>query len=458
MTANRILVVDDEDSLRRVLQVQLEQSGYSVDTAADAQQALSVLQEAHYDLVITDMRMPGASGLDLLKQIQVDHPGVPVIMLTAFATIETAVEAMKAMKAGAYHYITKPVHADELRVVVDRALEHVGLLEEVRNLRASLDQKYGFENIIGRSDALLRVLDMAARAAQTDSTVLIRGETGTGKELLARAIHFNSRRKSKLFVTINCGPIPTELLESELFGYLKGSFTSALTHKKGKIETADGGTLFLDEIGEMPLELQVKLLRLIQQGEIEKVGATETTRVDVRIVAATHRNLQSMIEDGEFREDLYYRLAVIPLTLPSLRERLEDIPDLVSHLFSKIKEKHGKAGTDASGGPTALFLAASLAGQCSGDGERSGADNGAGPPRRDHAERSSRLSPARAARFRSAASGIAAAGNQPGRSGKRADPAGVAKVQLESDAGCEVSGSQSKDSHLPYGKTRNPPA
>jgi transcriptional regulator with PAS, ATPase and Fis domain len=222
---------------------------------------------------------------------------------------------------------------------VSRALERQKLIEEVATLRQNLDRKYGFENIIGHSDALLSVLDMAARAARTNSTILIRAETGTGKELLARAIHFNSLRKDKPFVTINCGAIPKDLLESELFGHVKGSFTGAVSHKKGRIELAHGGTLFLDEIGEMPLELQVKILRVIQQGEIEKIGGTEPGKVDVRIIAATHRNLQAMLEDETFREDLYYRLAVIPLELPPLRERAEDIPELVQYFFVRTREK-----------------------------------------------------------------------------------------------------------------------
>jgi two-component system NtrC family response regulator len=244
------------------------------------------------------------------------------------------------MKAGAYDYITKPIDYEELMLVVNRAVEHQQLVEEVHSLRLSLDQKYGFESITGRSKVLLHVLEMAARVAQRDSTVLIRGETGTGKELLARAIHQNSRRKDQAFVTINCGAIPKDLMESELFGHAKGSFTGAFAPKRGKVESADGGTLFLDEIGELPVELQVKLLRLIQQGEIEKIGAPVPLKVDVRIIAATHRNLQNLIEDGAFREDLYYRLAVIPLELPPLREREDDIPELVQSLFVKAKQKH----------------------------------------------------------------------------------------------------------------------
>ncbi len=339
MTQSRILIVDDDQSLRRVLEVQLEQEGYVAASAASAQQALSMLQLQSYDLVITDLKMAGLSGIAVLKEIRSQYPETIIIILTAFGTVETAVEAMKA---GAYDYLTKPVHADEMSLVVRRALEHFRLVKEIRILRASLNEKYGFDNILGRSDALLQVLDTAARAARTNSTVLIRGETGTGKELLAKAIHFNSSRKDKPLVTINCAAIPKELLESELFGHKKGAFTGAVADKKGKAEMADGGTLFLDEIGEMPLELQVKVLRLIQEGEIEKVGSERRNKVDVRIIAATHRDLQAMIEDGAFREDLYYRLAVIPLTLPPLRERPEDIPELAQHFFGRSKEKNGR--------------------------------------------------------------------------------------------------------------------
>lgn len=339
MSKRRILVVDDDESLRRVTQVQLQHSGYDVTTASDGTEASDVLQRFPADLVITDLKMPGVSGMELLKKIRSEYPEIVIIMVTAFGTIETAVEAIKA---GAYDYITKPVQVEELRLTVSRALDHLDLQEQVRSLRTSLDRKYGFENILGRSNVLLSVLDMASRAAQTSSTVLIRGETGTGKELLAKAIHFNSPRKDRPFITINCGAIPKDLLESELFGHVRGSFTGAVAHKKGKAEAADRGTLFLDEIGELPPELQVKLLRLLQQGEVEKVGATETSRVDVRIIAATSRNLQAMIEDGAFRDDLYYRLAVIPLELPPLRERPDDIPELIEYFFVRAKEKHGR--------------------------------------------------------------------------------------------------------------------
>jgi DNA-binding NtrC family response regulator len=339
MNPSRILVVDDDENLRWVLKTQLEEMGYAVSSAADGDQALAAIEKEPPALVLTDLKMPGLSGLELLARIRSKYPEVAAVIITAFGTIQSAVEAMRV---GAYDYLTKPIDYEELGIVVSRVLDHFRLVAEVQTLRTTLDRKYGFENIIGHSQALLSLLDTAARAAQSESTILIHAETGTGKELLARAIHFNSRRREKPFITINCGAIPRELLESELFGHVKGSFTGAVAHKTGKIEMADRGTLFLDEIGEMPGELQVKVLRLIQQGELEKVGATSPVKVDVRFVAATHRNLQAMIEDGTFREDLYYRLAVIPLELPPLRDRAEDIPELVQHFFLKTREKQGR--------------------------------------------------------------------------------------------------------------------
>lgn len=339
MNRRRILVADDDESLRWVTQVQLQRAGYEVLAAENGQAALELLRDTAVDLVITDLKMPGMSGLDLLRQVRLESPETNVIVVTAYGTVETAVEAMKA---GAFDYITKPVNPEELKLTAARALEHVALREEVRNLRASLDRKYGFENLLGRSPAWLQLLDMASRAARAHSTVLLRGETGTGKDLLARAIHRNSPRKDRPFVAINCGAIPRELIESELFGHVRGAFTGAVANRKGQAEMAEGGTLFLDEIGELPLELQVKLLRLVQQGEVAKLGASGATRVDVRIIAATNRNLQAMVEDGAFREDLYYRLSVIPLDLPPLRERPEDIPELVEHFFVQSREKNGR--------------------------------------------------------------------------------------------------------------------
>ena len=335
---NLILVVDNDVSLRRVMKMQLEEAGYEIALAADSVEGQTILNERRPKLVITDLRMPGAGGMDLLRSVREEHPETTVIMITAFGSVETAVEAMKA---GAYDYVTKPIDYEALVLVVHRAMERQNLLEEVRNLRSALDQRYGFEAIIGRSKSLLRVLELASRVSQHDSTVLISGETGTGKELLARAIHHNSRRRNKPFATINCGAIPRDLIEAELFGFTRGAFTGAHASKPGKIEMADGGTLFLDEIGELPLDMQVKLLRLLQHGEIEKIGTSGHSTVNVRVIAATNRNLQAMSDDGTFRGDLYYRLAVVPLHIPPLRERREDIPELIQHVFGKLKVRHG---------------------------------------------------------------------------------------------------------------------
>jgi two-component system NtrC family response regulator len=340
----KILAIDDDHSSLELVMSALEQEGVEILGASDPHGGLALFQEEQPEVVLLDLMMPRMNGIEVLKQIADTEGGrredrTIVIMLTAFGTVETAVEAMKA---GAYDYLTKPIQVSELRLVMERALEHVRMRAEIRQLRRVLDAKYGFGSIIGRSKRLIEVLDMAGRAAHSTSTVLVRGETGTGKELLAKAIHFNSPRKERPFVTINCSAIPKDLLESELFGHVKGSFTGAVVHKTGKVEAAHHGTLFLDEIGDMALELQVKLLRLIQHGEVEKIGATEPMKVDVRIIAATHRNLQAMIEGQTFREDLYYRLSVIPLELPPLRERPEDIPELVRVFFERGREKHGR--------------------------------------------------------------------------------------------------------------------
>jgi two-component system NtrC family response regulator len=354
MSNNTILVVDDDSSVRRVVQMQLCEAGYQVQLAASGKEALRRLEDSVPKLIITDLRMPDLDGIDLLRHLVEQQIGTTVIIVTAFGTIETAVQAMRL---GAYDYITKPIDYEALLLAVHRAMERQNLLDEVRNLRSALDRRYGFENIIGHSKKLLDVLEKAARVAQHDSTVLIQGETGTGKELLARAIHHNSRRRNQPFVTINCGAIPKELIEAELFGFSKGSFTGANSNKPGKVEMADGGTLFLDEIGELPLESQVKLLRLIQQGEIERVGTTRPRIINVRIVAATNRNLSAMVEDGSFREDLFYRLAVVPLQLPPLRERREDIPELAEHLFHKARERHSMPDLRISPGVIAKLSA-----------------------------------------------------------------------------------------------------
>ena len=340
-TRGRILLVEDDESLRQVTHVQLEKTGYDTVAVRDVPEALEALNRLPFDLVITDLNLPGPAGLDLLKKVRDAFPETAVVLVTAFGTVETAVEAMKT---GAYDYLTKPVHPYELRTLVSRALERRQLIEEVRSLRNTIDQKFGFENIVGHSPALMRVLDAASRVAQTDATVLIHGETGTGKELLAKAIHFNSSRRGRPFVVINCGSIPRDLLESELFGHVRGAFTGALTHKKGKVELAEGGTVFLDEIGEMPLDLQVRILRLIQEREVEKIGASAAIQVDIRIIAATHRDLATLVERGDFREDLYYRLAVVPIELPPLRARAGDIGEFVVEFFRLSLQKHHRLG------------------------------------------------------------------------------------------------------------------
>jgi two-component system NtrC family response regulator len=337
MRRNHILVVDDDSSLRRVMKMQLEEAGYEVSLAADGDEGWKLLREVEPQLIITDLKMP-TTGLELLGRVTQEGMQTTVIVVTAFGTIETAVEAMKL---GAYDYVTKPIDFEALVLIVHRAMERQNLIEEVRSLRSALDQRYGFAGIVGHSKGFLRVLDQAARVSQRTTTVLIQGETGTGKELVARAIHHNSRRSNRPFVAVNCGAIPRDLVESELFGYVRGAFTGALSNKSGRFESADGGTIFLDEVGELPLEAQVKLLRVLQEGEVHKLGAAMPIKVDVRVIAATHRDLSAMVEDETFREDLYYRLAVVPLTVPPLRERREDIPELIDTLFQRARERHG---------------------------------------------------------------------------------------------------------------------
>jgi DNA-binding NtrC family response regulator len=328
----KILVVDDLSINRELIREALGDSEYEISEAATAPDALDRLQHRETDVVITDVRMPGMSGVELLKRLHRDYPDIVVVLISAFASISDAVEAMKL---GAHHYLSQPLDIDELRSVVQQALAK-------RRRNENGTQRPGFEKMLGRSRELLAVLDQASKAAKSISTVLIQGETGTGKELLARGIHGLSARGAKPFVTINCGAIPRDLLESELFGHLKGSFTGAFTDRRGQVEAANGGTLFLDEIGEMPPELQVKLLRLLQNSEIQKLGAVSTTKVDVRVIAATHRDLAAMVRAGEFREDLFYRINVIPVTLPGLRDRRQDIPELLRFFFEHGCSKHGR--------------------------------------------------------------------------------------------------------------------
>ena len=334
-----ILVVDDDESLRRVVEYNLGEEGYRVVTAADGAAGLRAFQEASVDLVVTDVRMPDMDGLELLTRIKAMQPDMPVVVLTAHGTIDSAVEAMRL---GAFDYLTKPFNRDQLKAAVRKALEVAALTSENRQLRQVVAERFSFASMIAGSRAMRAVTETAARVAQGDTTVLLEGESGTGKELLAKAVHFHSPRKRGPFVTINCGAIPEQLLESELFGHRRGSFTGAVADKKGKFEVAHGGTIFLDEIGELPSLLQVKILRVLQEREIDKVGETRSMKVDVRVIAATNRDLEKMIADGGFRDDLYYRLAVVSIRVPPLRERTDDIPFLVDHFLNKHAERLGR--------------------------------------------------------------------------------------------------------------------
>ena len=332
----QILVADDEPNLRRVLRAQLERDGWEVTTAEDGDAAWRALEDHPVDLVISDLRMPGLDGMALLERMVRDYPNVPMIMITAHGTVDTAVEALKL---GAFDYVTKPFDRDELKNVIDKAAR----TRELRTNEPSVDpEERGRYRIIGDSPAMHEVYSIIERVADTPSTVLITGESGTGKELIAEALHENSRRKPKPFIRVNCAAIPAELLESELFGYEKGAFTGAVTSKPGRFELADEGTLFLDEIAEIPPSMQVKLLRVLQEQSFERVGGVKTTEVDVRVVAATNRDLGQAIEEGTFREDLYYRLNVVHLHLPPLRERRRDIPLLVDHLVAKLSARLGR--------------------------------------------------------------------------------------------------------------------
>ncbi|MBI2340327.1 MAG: sigma-54-dependent Fis family transcriptional regulator [Deltaproteobacteria bacterium] len=349
----RILVVDDEAVIVKALVKFLDQEGFDVDSAGDGPEAVEKCKEKHFDLLLTDLSMPKVDGIELIREVKSLIPSISCIVMTAFGSIASAVEAMKA---GAFHYITKPFELEDVALIIDKALEHARLKEQNMILRRQISTKYGFESIIGASDELSEVLNLVSRVADTDSTVLILGESGTGKELIARAVHYNSRRADRPLVPVNCGAIPESLLESELFGHVKGSFTGAINSKRGRFELANGGTIFLDEIGDMSLRLQVKILRVLQERKFEPVGSTKTMEVDVRIITATNQNLEKLVEKGEFREDLYYRLNVIPIVIPPLRNRVCDIPILAEHFLKIYSEANELPPPRLSADAMSLFM------------------------------------------------------------------------------------------------------
>lgn len=347
----KILIVDDEQSMRDVLSIMLKRAGYGVTVAADGEEAIAQLGKDIFDLVITDLKMPKVGGLEVLKAVKDSSPETVVLVITAFASTETAVEAMKR---GAYDYLTKPFQVDEVQLIIRNALEKRRLSTENMLLKRELASQSSFAQIVGQSDAMQKVFDMVRKVADNKSNVLICGESGTGKELVARAIHYNSARSRLPFVAVNCGALPEPLLESELFGHMKGSFTGAVSNKAGLFEIANGGTIFLDEIGETTPMMQVKLLRVIQEREFRRVGGTRDLKVDVRIIAATNKDLEKAVADGSFREDLYYRLDVIPINLPPLRMRTGDIPLLAKHFLERFAKASGKPVPELT--PEAMHL------------------------------------------------------------------------------------------------------
>ena len=335
----RILVVDDEESIREFLDIMLKKEGYQVTCVEDGQQAIDILTKKSFDLVISDLQMPNVTGIELLKHCKDTYPDLIFMMITAFGTTETAVDAMKM---GAYDYVTKPFKLDEVRINIANALRSQHLEFENRSLKKELNREYSFQNLVGNSTAMHHIYDMVKRVSATPTNILVTGESGTGKEMVAKAIHYNGPLKDKPFITVNCGAIPESLMESEMFGHKKGSFTGAVADKAGLFEVADGGSLFLDEVGELPLTIQVKMLRAIQERVIRRVGGTEDSHINVRLIAATNRDLESMVEEGGFRQDLFYRLNVIQIKTPPLRERKYDIQLLAEHFLKKYNERLNK--------------------------------------------------------------------------------------------------------------------
>src|SRR5438128_4881828 len=352
-THGRIVVIDDEVNAAAALETLLREDGYEVARAHDARSGLALLEETDADVVLTDLRMPGMDGLELLAKIKEIRPQTMVLLMTAYGTVKTAV---KAMKMGAEDYLGKPIDVEELEVVLQKVLEKKSLLEEAMNLRERVASKYRFDNLVGESPEMLAAFKTIQQVAPSSASVLLLGESGTGKELFAQALHQNSPRRNKPFVKVACAALPETLLESELFGHEKGAFTGALYTRAGRFEMADGGTLFLDEIGDVSQNVQVKLLRFLEQREFERVGGNRTFKVDVRIVSATHRDLKKKLEDGSFREDLYYRLNVIEIQVPPLRERPGDIPILAHHFLRKYAEANGKDVRSLSDETLALLL------------------------------------------------------------------------------------------------------
>jgi DNA-binding NtrC family response regulator len=334
-----ILIVEDEPKMLRLLELNLADAGYTTRTASTAEAGLKVVSNEKIDLVLSDVKLPGMNGLEFLQAVKRTNAAIPVVMMTAYGTVESAVEAMKE---GASDYVLKPFSIEEIKLIIRKELEVKRLHEENRQLREALGHRYEFHNIVAKSPAMQEVLATVMQVAPTNATVLLGGESGVGKDMIARAIHQHSRRVNGPFIKINCTAIPENLLESELFGYEKGAFTGASTAKPGKFELADKGTIFLDEIGDMPGALQAKLLRVLQEREFERLGGTKTIKVDVRVVAATNQDLRAALEQGTFREDLYYRLNVVPISIPPLREHKEDIPYLVDHFIARFAESSGK--------------------------------------------------------------------------------------------------------------------